>query len=512
MATQRRLQCRHWLGPLVGTALTAVALLSAATEQQTAVVPPGQLPDRARELALKITAPFTLASVGDIIEMRPVSQLADPALQSAIKIVRDADVAVANMESAIGDITKYEGARWGTIGTKEVAADVKAMGFDLVNRANNWLSIEAMGHTSAALDAVGIVHAGSGSNLEEARAARFIDTPKGRIGMVGMVSVGTNPATGSNSASYRVGNSGGSPGANPINLTRYYVVSQAQLDALRKVRDSIYENRKNVSSPAELPPDEPRDRLQLFGVWYKVGAVPGSLSYTMNPTDLRDTLRSIRNGKFYADFMVATIHTHDGHSAVQSKTGYYVGTQWRGFEDYPSEYPPDFLVDLAHQCIDNGADAFVGHGIHVLRGIEIYKGKPIYYGLSDFIFQVNLMMGPDTGAYRPADPSGPDLTAAEVAYLRWDPVLQPRNLEGVLATAHYDGARLLEVRLYPVDLKYADPISRRGNPHLATGDVARQILGRLQERSKPFGTQIAIEGDIGVIRVGQTLSSAAPAR
>ncbi len=37
--------------------------------------------------------------------------------------------------------------------------------------------------------------------------------------------------------------------------------------------------------------------------------------------------------------------------------------------------------------IDAGADVFVGHGPHVLRGIEIYKGKPIFYSLSNFIFQ-----------------------------------------------------------------------------------------------------------------------------
>ena len=37
--------------------------------------------------------------------------------------------------------------------------------------------------------------------------------------------------------------------------------------------------------------------------------------------------------------------------------------------------------------IDAGADVFVGHGPHVLRGIEIYKGKPIFYSLANFIFQ-----------------------------------------------------------------------------------------------------------------------------
>ena len=49
--------------------------------------------------------------------------------------------------------------------------------------------------------------------------------------------------------------------------------------------------------------------------------------------------------------------------------------------------PADFIPIFAKAVIDAGADVFVGHGPHVLRGIEIYKGKPIFYSLSNFIFQ-----------------------------------------------------------------------------------------------------------------------------
>jgi hypothetical protein len=34
-----------------------------------------------------------------------------------------------------------------------------------------------------------------------------------------------------------------------------------------------------------------------------------------------------------------------------------------------------------------GSNLFVGHGPHVLRGIEIYKGKPIFCSLANFIFE-----------------------------------------------------------------------------------------------------------------------------
>lgn len=40
--------------------------------------------------------------------------------------------------------------------------------------------------------------------------------------------------------------------------------------------------------------------------------------------------------------------------------------------------------------IDAAADVVVGHGPHVLRGIEVYKGRPIFYSLANFIFENDL--------------------------------------------------------------------------------------------------------------------------
>lgn len=40
---------------------------------------------------------------------------------------------------------------------------------------------------------------------------------------------------------------------------------------------------------------------------------------------------------------------------------------------------------LAQAAIDAGADAVIGHHAHILRGIEVYKGKPIYHNLGNFV-------------------------------------------------------------------------------------------------------------------------------
>ena len=44
---------------------------------------------------------------------------------------------------------------------------------------------------------------------------------------------------------------------------------------------------------------------------------------------------------------------------------------------------------MAHEVIDYGADAVLGSHPHVTQGIEMYKGKPIFYSLGNFIFDMS---------------------------------------------------------------------------------------------------------------------------
>ena len=239
-----------------------------------------------------------------------------------------------------------------------------------------------------------------------------------------------------------------------------------------------------MPTPCEEPRAEPAGQVDLFGEQFKVGTKPGELTYTMNRTDLQDTLKSIKNGKEYADFMIATIHAHQSATLLQPFL----------FE----EEPPDFLVSLAHQSIDNGADAFVGHGPHILRGIEIYKGKPIFYDLGEFFREWDWSCDCNVSA-------NGDLTQAEnvVRGLEARGVVEPINYESAVALSRFDKGQLQEVRIYPIWARQDAPISRRGLPMLAPPAMAQKILQRLQKLSAPFGTQIAIENNVGVIRVTQ---------
>jgi poly-gamma-glutamate synthesis protein (capsule biosynthesis protein) len=68
-----------------------------------------------------------------------------------------------------------------------------------------------------------------------------------------------------------------------------------------------------------------------------------------------------------SSLVIQSIHTHEGHK-------YF-------------EVPAEFMQPFAHACFDVGADVFFNTGAHLLRGIEIYKGKPIFYCLGNFFFQ-----------------------------------------------------------------------------------------------------------------------------
>jgi hypothetical protein len=82
--------------------------------------------------------------------------------------------------------------------------------------------------------------------------------------------------------------------------------------------------------------------------------------------------------------------------------------------------PRGELRRWAHAVIDAGADAVVGHGPHVRRGIEFYRGKPVAYSLGNFL------------TYRGFNLEG------------------PRGLTGVLQLEFAPDRRLRRVRLVPM--------------------------------------------------------------
>ena len=296
------------------------------------------------------------------------------------------------------------------------------------------------------------------------------ETDKGRVALISIASTFTPLSRSAPPA----GQAPGRPGVNALRTTRYSLVTPDELRTLRKIRDD------QPAGSIRIVEKEPTDELELFGVRYKASDRRG-FTYKMDPVDEREILKSIRAAKQLSDFVIVTIHAHEPGN-------------W-------SQEPADFLPTLAHEAIDAGADEFIGHGPHQVRGIEVYHGKPIFYSLGNFIFQLDLLEPVATDLYEQYKMDPATATDAEFDAM-WNQLVFGGEIwyQSVVTTSRFEKGRLAEIQLRPLDLNYAARGADRGVPRPAPPSIARTILERLQRLSQPFGTQIAIEQGIGVIR------------
>ena len=164
---------------------------------------------------------------------------------------------------------------------------------------------------------------------------------------------------------------------------------------------------------------------------------------------------------------------------------------------------PGFLVDLAHAAIDAGAGAVFGHGAHVLGPVEIYHGRPICYGLGNFLWSdiQECVHGALFAAARErlgvALGDATTATDADVNRLSNESdFADPVFFRSVLAEVTYrEGSAAL--RLLPIDRRYGTPLTESGTPRRADPDAAQAILERLDALSRPFGTVVEIRDGIG---------------
>jgi poly-gamma-glutamate synthesis protein (capsule biosynthesis protein) len=198
-----------------------------------------------------------------------------------------------------------------------------------------------------------------------------------------------------------------------------------------------------------------------------------------NESDATRILRAIAIASGRAQLVIAYQHNH-----VYDKP---FGTIFA--EELPDRLvPPAWIKEWTHREVDAGADIVVMHGAPVVQGVEIYRGKPIFYDLGNFIFNLPLM----------------EATS----------LLEPIVWESVVATASFNGRRLESIAFTPIALNQMGhgqvdsednrPFSlpdaprpflvTRGLPAPATGEKATFILQRLSEASRAFGTTIHVTG------------------
>lgn len=444
-------------------------------------------PPVAERGATTLTAPFTFVAAGDSILLRPVSVYErDPAFAGVRQIVKSGDVAFTNFEFNVFDLRTFRptpqaehGGLWVHAGPEQ-ASELKWIGFSMVSRANNHAmddGVDGLTETSEILDRVGLVYAGVGSNLGEARRPAYLQTPLGRIAMISIASSFTPLSR----ASHARDDIKGRPGVSALRWTRH-----VYLDA------RTYESLKHAIGDMQivpLPTPFSDERMTFFGTEYRKGD-RNRVELTADDRDVAEILAQVRSARKQADFVFVTIHAHEPSNE--------------------SEVPADFLPGFARACIDAGADMFIGHGPHQLRGIEIYKERPIFYSLGNFAFQYQSLepLASDAFELYKVDPFRG--TPGELYDAVKDTGIGFKEdvwWEGAVAVSHFEGGALKSVELHPIDLGTALPRPQKGTPRLAGADLSARILDRVARLSKPYGTTVRQQNGVGVIDTPVTRST-----
>jgi poly-gamma-glutamate capsule biosynthesis protein CapA/YwtB (metallophosphatase superfamily) len=458
--------------------LAQSAAVAAASRALPGGIMPGGTPAEAA-----LPSRMTLAAVGDCIVTRKISHRRDPDFLALAELLRGVDCAWGNCELVFADSRQVYPALKG--GDPHVMAppwgadELAWMGIDFVGVANNHVldfGNEGMFSTLENLDRVGIAHAGAGADLAAAASPGYVDTPAGRVGQVNCASTFPRFFQASPAHPYLKGR----PGLNPVRLSQKFQLDRKLFEELKKVEGTF----DDLQGYNEFP--FPPDQLPPKGEWYfgdrqtMAADRPGLLSSAV-PGDLTRVTDAIKVARNNSRLVVASIHAHEARHKL--------------------EIADPFLQPFARACIDAGADVFFAAGPHVIRGIEIYKGKPIFYCLSNFIFQYETshpvpaedfeVMGLDP---RSLDPS---LFGGKIFYHE-----QKRFWQSFVPRITYEGNKVTEIEIYPVSLGFGQPLYERGFPLLARGDLGREILEDIAARSKPHGTAMTIEDGVGRVVLG----------
>ena len=366
-----------------------------------------------------------------------------------------------------------------------VLDDAKRFGFNIMSFANNHsmdFSHEGLMATKEAADRWGFPNAGAGANLDEASAPVYLDTKSGRVALISVVSTLMNEAAMAGKQSRRFK---GRPGVNGLRIDEHIEVTPQQFEAIKEIAElsNINAEYNIVRAEGYLPQIE-EGTLPLKKMIFKQGS---KTKYVIKPnkTDTKRVLKAIYEAKLQADYIIVSVHSHELSGDAK-------------------ENPADFLCEFAHICIDNGAHAIIGHGPHLLRPIEIYKNRPIFYSLGDFVIHnENIPYAP----YDMYETQGltDDATMRELFFSRSKGYTRGlmrdrRMLESVIPYFEMEDGELKYIELMPIELNFdKKEIWQKGNPRFG---AKYGIIERLSEMSKPFGTKITItEQGFGIVEI-----------
>ena len=432
---------------------------------------------------------LTLVASGDAMITRRMRVFHEDAFTQLRALFQAADVGFANLEMLMHDFGHSPGMAGGTFTGSDPKnlRELEWLGVNLVSCANNHNYDYGESGLLAHLDHLrqsDLVHAGTGRNLSEARAPAYLDTPNGRVALISASSTFHEAGR----ALDQRPDLSGRPGLNPLRFSLTHTLDRPAFDALRRINtklglEAVQNAQRNFRHRGAIPEDT-ADRITFLDNRFALGEEFGITS-RLNKRDLEGNLRWVRDARRMADWVLISVHCHE--SGVDR------------------DAPPDFLVEFARACIDEGADAFIGHGPHITRGVEMHKGRPIMYSLGNFIFQNDTVRWQPSYNYDHVQLAHED-TPADFYDARSENdqrgfPADPVYWESVVARCEFKGRELRGFTLHPIELGYGKRRSQRGRPLLAGPAVARRALERIKRLSAPLGTDIRIHKGVGEVRL-----------
>ena len=427
---------------------------------------------------------MTVTATGDSLITRRLPSYADPPFQRMAELIQSADVAFTNMEMVLSDFAGRPVVDSGGMNLSAppgVARDLQRLGFNLTAFANNHTLNYGIDGCLATLDALReleFVCAGAGRTRDEARLPAYLETAAGRVGLVGCASTF---AKGQEAGAQR-GDTPGRPGLNPQRFETLYVVDEEHLEAVKRIAERTgAEQQRQFGFWMGFRQPPKRAGEFVFAERSFIAGDEFGIRTEAHQGDLAGNTRAVRLATMQDDLTVVSIHAHE-----QGKE------RW---------IPADFIVEFAHACVDAGADMVIGHGPHLLRGIELYQGKPIFYSVGNFIFEYEYLDRLPADDYETLK-ADRDLSAQEVFKQisqddRRSFPADDRYWETVLPLVTFEDRQLRGIELHPLTLGFGRPWPQRGIPRLAEGDEAAAILARIRELSTPFGTEIQVTDGVG---------------
>lgn len=421
-----------------------------------------------------------IALMGDVFITRSLPQKEYEGFLELAELLEEYEVKFANLETTVhrreGYPSAFPGGTW-AMADPNCLKDLKKYGINVLNTANN----HSMDYSHSGLLATqkyladnNLLYAGTGENLADAAAPAFIECSEARVAMIGA----TSSFHDSDAAGNQHGDMNGRPGVNPLRHKSVYEVTEENFKSLKKIAEELRINEYHDQAIKEgylLP----RENFSFSNLEFIAGQRDVLHTYPLEK-DIERVARSIKGAKKQSDYVIVSIHSHQ-------------------FSDGDKKNPAEFIRIFAKYCVDAGASIVVGHGPHLVRGIEIYKNSAILYGLGNFIFQN------ETISHLPADfyekySSHPDdgIGAA----------MEKRSKNGTIGLAHDKYAwesvlagveideNVMRMRLFPLELGYELPQHRRGFPRLSRN---HGIIERIRDLSLTFGAEVEIADGIGSV-------------